>query len=122
MNEHLLEPDILKERIKKVAEASLSRYITDPVELNKSSWFITNRITGLFNEHSQSTMILNRLDKDRIGRLRARAEYLQRKISERTPEDTAAIKTKYGEEFKDFQSAELSAIEWAIKFIEEHSL
>lgn len=66
--------------------------------------------------------ILTSQEKDRLERLKRRSRYLQRKIEERDPKVTRELREKHGNKFIDFQTAEKSALDWAIKFIEQNSI
>jgi translation initiation factor 2 alpha subunit (eIF-2alpha) len=60
-------------------------------------------------------------ERDRLERLKRRSRYLGQKIAERDPKVTRKLMEKFGDKYNDFHTAEKSAIDWAIKFIENNS-
>lgn len=120
----IYEPHVFKVKVKDVALLSLQRHFPDddPVELEKSAYQIANKVCAILNDHSKSQRVLNHQDRQHLDRLRKRIEFLDQKITERDEEHTAKLKEEYGDNYFDYQKAELSAAQWAVKFIEDHSL
>ena len=79
-------------------------------------------IVKLFNEHSRDTAMLNWREKDRIKRLERLQSWLQSRLDSRDEQKEQEKKIALGDRYRDYLGAEISAIEWSIKFIKEHSI
>lgn len=79
-------------------------------------------LVGLYNEHARDTAMLNWREKDRLKRLERLQAWLQKRIDMRDPKREEEKKQALGDRYRDFLAAELSALEWSIKFIKEHSI
>lgn len=83
---------------------------------------LRDEIVKLYNEHSRDTAMLNWREKDRLKRLERLQTWLQSRLESRDEQREEEKKQALGDRYRDYLAAEISAIEWSIKFIKEHSI
>lgn len=83
---------------------------------------LRDEIVGLYNEHSVSTAMLNWREKDRLKRLEHLQGWLVRRRDMRDEAKEEELRKSLGDRYRDYLSSEISACEWAIKFVKEHSI
>lgn len=83
---------------------------------------LRDEITILYNEHSRDSAMLNWREKDRIKRLEKLKSWLESRIETRDPKREEEKKQALGDRYRDYLAAEISALEWIIKFTKEHSI
>ena len=83
---------------------------------------LRDELVTLYNEHSRDTAMLNWREKDRLKRLERLQSWLQRRMDTRDEAREQEIKESLGDRYRDFLAMELSALDWSIKFIKEHSI
>lgn len=83
---------------------------------------LRDEIVILFNEHSRDTAMLNWREKDRIKRLERLKSWLESRLESRDPQREEEKKQALGDRYRDYLAAEISALEWIIKFTKEHSI
>lgn len=88
------------------------RYYEHSDQVEKDIKHIVLRVCDLVNEHSVSQKVLNRAEKERMARIHFRIEKLKQIIEAKEP---------LGENVEHYK-AELSALEWAVGYIQEHSI
>lgn len=79
-------------------------------------------IVKLYNEHSRDTAMLNWREKDRIKRIERLQAWLQTRLDSRDEQKEEEKKQALGDRYRDYLTAEISAIDWIIKFVKEHSI
>ena len=105
---------LLKDRLLQAIE----RTVPDKGEAEK----LRNHIVELFNEHHSTLAMLNWNERDRIKRLEKMIAFKKRKLEERDEAKEQQKKEDLGERYNDYLAGEISSLEWAIKFIREHSV
>lgn len=83
---------------------------------------LRDEIVTLYNEHSRDTAMLNWREKDRLKRLDRLHSWLQKRIETRDEAYEADLKERLGDRYRDYLAMEISALEWVIKFVKEHSI
>lgn len=83
---------------------------------------IVQEVVELFNEHSKDQAILNWKDKDRLKRLERLQGWLEQRLEMRDETREQERRDALGDRYHDYLSGEISAIEWVVKFVKEHSV
>lgn len=83
---------------------------------------LRDEIVTLYNEHSRDTAMLNWREKDRLKRLDRLRSWLQQRKESRDEKYEEDLKARLGERYRDYLTMEISALEWAIRFVKEHSI
>jgi len=83
---------------------------------------LRDEIVTLYNEHARDTAMLNWREKDRLKRLERLHSWLQQRMDTRDEAREADLKERLGDRYRDYLAMEISALEWVIKFVKEHSI
>lgn len=119
----ILNPKAFRQKVtEEILRAIASDYEKPTEEELGKATAIGQRVCAVINTHAKAQKVLNRDERNKIELLKRRVEYLKRRMRERDPEVTEKLKKEHGEHYIDFDEVEATAVKWAIKFIEEHSL
>lgn len=115
---------LLKDRLRTLGGAiykAITKGEESDIDEGILNWF-TNDSIKLFNEHSKSTAILSHRENDRLVRIQKILDYKKSRLAIRDPKEVEAKKQQKGEYYNDYLVADISALEWIIKFVKEHSV
>lgn len=116
------EKSELGDEIHNIAVRAVSRITDDEKVAENTASYIRMRVHTAVNDSLEQHKILKVSERSRVAELKKRINFIKKNIEERDPVKTEEIRQKLGDKYVDFAKLELTALQWAVEFIEERAL